>query len=239
MIQSRPVRMLLLVLLACCVSDSARAAGQEVANGPSPRASAMADAGLARLGRPYAANTLIGSATRPEQLVCREDSLDCMTFLEICAAATADTGFCEGLQAWRYADARVDWSKRLHFFSDWAVAHPELEDISARLPGAQVRNKVLNQKSDGSQWLPGLGTQERTLTRVPPSAALLDSLRTGDLVGFWSDAAGLDVSHTGMIVRQNGKVLLLHASSLKQRVILEPIVAHAKWKNGLIVQRIR
>lgn len=201
------------------------------------RSLSFVEAGLARLGRPYSANTLVGSANRAEQLVCREDSLDCMTFLEACIAASSGREFCDALRDWRYRDGVLDWHNRLHFFSDWAVHHPELENITARLPRAEAHDKVLNQKADGGDWLPGLAIRKRALHRAPASEALLKSLRHGDLVGFWSEQPGLDVSHTGMIVIEEGEVKVLHASARKGRVILEPLVDHAQYKRGLMVLR--
>jgi hypothetical protein len=204
---------------------------------PPGRADTVVLAGLERLGTPYAANTLIGSANRAEQLVCRVDSLDCMTFLEACIAASSGGEFCDSLRDWRYRDGVIDWHSRLHFFSDWGVYHPELENITARLPRAEAHDKVLNQKADGSDWLPGLAIRKRALHRAPASEALLKSLRHGDLVGFWSEQPGLDVSHTGMIVIEEGVVKVLHASARKGQVILEPLVDHAQYKRGLMVLR--
>lgn len=206
---------------------------------PGSRPLSLVEAGLERLGRPYGANTLVGGAHRREELVCREDSLDCMTFLETCIADALGGEFCETLRNWRYREGQVDWLQRMHFFSDWAVFHPELENITARLPRAEAHDKVLNQKADGSDWLPGLPIRKRALHRAPASEALLKSLRHGDLVGFWSEQPGLDVSHTGMIVIEDGEVKVLHASARKGQVILEPLVDHAHYKRGLMVLRFK
>lgn len=50
----------------------------------------------------------------------------------------------------------------------------------------------------------------------------LPFIETGDIVAIITSKAGLDTSHVGIAVWQNGKLHLMHASSLKKKVVLDP-----------------
>jgi hypothetical protein len=65
-------------------------------------------------------------------------------------------------------------------------------------------------------------------------------LRSGDYVGIYSEHAGLDVSHTGLIVKKSGQVLLRHASSRSnvKRVLDEDLLDYLRDKPGLVVYRV-
>jgi hypothetical protein len=80
--------------------------------------------------------------------------------------------------------------------------------------------------------------REQQLSWVPPQASTLDSLRDGDLIGLWAAKPGLDVTHVGIIVRQEGRVMLLNASSRAMKVRLEPLSEHPAWKKGILVFRL-
>ena len=49
----------------------------------------------------------------------------------------------------------------------------------------------------------------------------LPFIETGDIVAIITSKAGLDTSHVGIAVWQDGKLHLMHASSLKKKVILD------------------
>jgi hypothetical protein len=67
----------------------------------------------------------------------------------------------------------------------------------------------------------------------------MDSLRTGDYVGIYAEARGLDVSHVGIIVKSDDTAHLRHASSIPshRRVIDEDFVTYMSGKPGMIVLR--
>ena len=44
-------------------------------------------------------------------------------------------------------------------------------------------------------------------------------MRTGDYIGIYTPAEGLDVSHVGICIRRENRILLRHASSIAQKVI--------------------
>ena len=49
----------------------------------------------------------------------------------------------------------------------------------------------------------------------------LPFIETGDIVAIITSKQGLDTSHVGIAVWQNGKLHLMHASSLKKKVVLD------------------
>ena len=69
-----------------------------------------------------------------------------------------------------------------------------------------------------------------------------DKLHEGDLVGLTTNIQGLDVSHTGILVRVNGHIHLLHASSSLGKVVIseEPLtelLTNKKSYTGIVIAR--
>jgi hypothetical protein len=103
-------------------------------------------------------------------------------------------------------------------------------------------SKNLNRKGDGTYYLPGIPVVNRTIFYIPSGAldaSVLSKLKSGDFVGIYTDKEGLDASHTGIIIKKNGKVFLRHASSKEknQKVVDEDLSEYMKNKPGLIVYR--
>ena len=67
----------------------------------------------------------------------------------------------------------------------------------------------------------------------------MSKLKTGDFAGIYTDKEGLDVSHTGIIIKKGGKVFLRHASSREknQKVVDEELSEYMQNKPGLVVYR--
>ena len=53
------------------------------------------------------------------------------------------------------------------------------------------------------------------------SESELSCIHTGDIVSLITKKAGLDTSHVGIAVWQNGKLHLMHASSIYMKVVLD------------------
>ncbi|MGK2908118.1 MAG: N-acetylmuramoyl-L-alanine amidase-like domain-containing protein [Desulfuromonadales bacterium] len=202
------------------------------------------------INAPYAANTLIGGPQEAEQLVLDLTAFDCFTFLDVVEALRRSSNaddFPAQLQQVRYRDGKVDYAKRRHFFSDWVAGVDTLvsdvtEDIGQG--SAQSVVKQLNCKEDGTVWLPGIAVAPRDIMYIPASrvdAKLLSALQPGDYVGLYSEQAGLDVNHTGLIIVNRGKILLRHASSRSgvKRVVDEDLFAYLQGKPGLVVYRAK
>lgn len=198
------------------------------------------------LGTPYAEKTLGGSADRREVLTVNLSGLDCFTYIDYVESMRRSGGFAEFLKnlvSVRYKDAAVRWDRRKHFFSDWASGDGKnARDATAEIGGkfAVTERKKLNRKADGSLWVPGIDVVERDVSYIPSERLgpeTLDAVRTGDYLGIYSEEDGLDVSHTGIAVRKNGKVYLRHASSRHRRVLDEDLAVYMKKKPGLVVYR--
>ncbi|NJC87184.1 MAG: DUF1460 domain-containing protein [Desulfuromonas sp.] len=200
------------------------------------------------LDTPYRAQTLVGSADTPEQLTIRLDAVDCFTLLDYVEALrrTGDPGeFRNRLIEVRYRDGIIAWNQRRHFFTDWAAAPGgRLVDVTAEVGGDRARQaaKVLNRKVDGSRYLAGVAEQERPVRFIPTQrldAKVLGRLHPGDYLGIYTDQAGLDVSHVGIVVRKDGRLWLRHASSRREvgRVVDSDLSAYLAGKPGIVILR--
>lgn len=235
----------------CCVTTL------HLATAPVSAAESQQEAGArivtlaeAFLGTPYAENTLIGGPTQPEQLVTDLSRLDCFTFLDVIEAqrrSTQDAEFATRLRQVRYRNGLVDYAHRRHFFSDWVADRDTMiVDVSRVIgQGRTVQSiKQLNLRKDGSLWLPGIDTVERAIDYIPTGQIdeqVLAALQTGDYLGVYSHADGLDVSHTGIVVKESGRIFLRHASSRVgvRRVVDEELRPYLAGKPGIVVYRIR
>ncbi|PXX61039.1 uncharacterized protein DUF1460 [Nocardia tenerifensis] len=199
------------------------------------------------LGTPYGADMLVGSATEPERLVIDLRRVDCFTYLDYVEALTRSTNkdqFVANLIDTRYTDGRVDFSHRKHFFSDWAnTPRIAATDITGALSTVAVTvTKHLNAKADGGTYLPGLPVVDRAVTFIPSAAVddgVLGGLRTGDYIGAYTDAAGLDVTHVGIFVMTPGGPVFRNASSLaaNNKVVDSPFAEYVRSVPGIVVYR--
>jgi len=106
------------------------------------------------LGTPYGANTLIGSATVPEQLVVELQKVDCFTYADYVEALKRGGDreeFIDGLIKVRYKDGVVSFQNRKHFFTDWSTLQPAVAtDVTASLGADAIQvTKNLNKKDSG------------------------------------------------------------------------------------------
>ncbi len=202
------------------------------------------------LGTPYRESTLIGDAETREIFVINLGEVDCFTYidyLEAMRTAASFAEFKENLKRVRYRSGKVAFECRNHFFTDWsAFPSRRVENVTIRIGGQKtmVAQKVLNRRADGTYLVAGIACVNRTVAYIPSSvidSALMGKLVTGDYVGVYSEKQGLDVSHTGLIVKQKGLVCLRHASSAKEfrRVVEQDLRKYMENKPGLIILRPR
>lgn len=201
------------------------------------------------LNTPYAADTLVGGPQEIEQLVINLAAFDCFTFLDVVEAmrrASDADDFPLHLRNVRYRNGEVAYTQRRHFFSDWLADGSLISDVTAEVGQglAEMSVKQLNRRSDGKEWLPGIAVSERKILYLPTNridAKLLSGLQPGDYVGIFSQQAGLDVSHTGLIVKSKDGAMLRHASSRSgvQRVVDEDLLSYLQGKAGLLVYRAK
>ena len=198
---------------------------------------------------PYKESSLIGSISVPEVLIINLEGMDCITFIEYVEAmrlSSSFSEFTENLKMVRYRNGEVTYERRRHFFTDWIGYTPQtVEDVTSIIGATKtVRvRKKLNLRSDGAYLLPGICVKEREISFIPVNAldnTSIERLKTGDYAGVYSDKEGLDVTHTGILIRKNdGKVYLRHASSRQDtnNVIDEELTGYLTGKDGLIILR--
>ncbi len=199
------------------------------------------------LGTPYGADTLVGSATEPEQLVVELERVDCFTYADyVEALKRADTRdeFLAGLIDVRYKNSDVSFANRKHFFTDWAASAPAVAtDVTAGLSGDAVAvAKNLNSKDSGGVYLPGLPVVPRTVTYIPSEhvdSEVIGGLRTGDYLGAYAEDGGLDVTHVGIFVDSADGPVFRNASSRSSdnRVVDSPLAEYLQSVPGIVVLR--
>jgi hypothetical protein len=199
------------------------------------------------VGMPYGANTLVGSATRPEELVVNVEAVDCFTYADYVEAlkrADDREDFIDRLIDVRYKDGVVGFRNRKHFLTDWATATPAIAtDVTAGL-GAKTTTvaKHLNRKDDGGVYLPGLPDVPRQVTFIPSAEvddAVVKGLRTGDYIGAYAQDGGLDVTHVGIFVDTPDGPVVRNASSLRvnNKVVDSPLFDYVRTIPGIVVLR--
>jgi hypothetical protein len=202
------------------------------------------------LGTQYSEGTLIGNEKTHEVLVVNLSGVDCFTFIDYVEALRVSdsfSAFTNNLIHIRYRFGIISFDYRNHFFSDWSVFNRDLiENATVKVGGRQTQStqKMLNVKENGTLYLPGIIPMERTINYLPASALnepIIRKLRTGDYIGIYTDNAGLDVTHVGIIIKSKGTTFLRHASSLAgyRKVIDQEFLTYMVGRPGVIVLRPR
>jgi hypothetical protein len=223
--------------------------------------------GLSFLDTPYVAATLENGPA--EKMVVNLRELDCTTFVEsvLALARTVKLGktdfetFVLELQKIRYRGGiRNKYPSRLHYFSDWILDgnRKGLIDDSINIKGERfVRN--INYMSthpdsylalkEAPEMINEIASQEkelnnRNLCYFPKSNfnKLYKNLRNGDIIGLTSGVDGIDINHTGIIVKKDNEFYLLHGSQSHKKVVLsaEPItdfLKPASKNSGIMIAR--
>jgi hypothetical protein len=196
----------------------------------------------------YAESTLIGDKDTPEVFVVNLLGVDCLTFVEYIEAMRLSDSFSEfesNLRRVRYKYGIVEFANRNHFFTDWRKYNAEfVDDITEDIGGqnAVKVQKTLNEKEDGSYFLAGIQPVPREIIYIPSDSiddSVSGNLRTGDYAGIYSPLKGLDVSHTGIIIKKESSLYLRHASSLREyrKVVDQDFKYYMIGKPGMIIFR--
>jgi hypothetical protein len=195
----------------------------------------------------YGANTLIGSANEPEQLVVELQKVDCFTYADYVEAlkrAENREQFIQSLIDVRYKDGVVGFQNRRHFFTDWSASAPAMAtDVTASLgPNTIQVTKNLNKKDSGGAYLNGLPAVPRTISYLPSQqfdSSVLARLRTGDYIGAYAEDGGLDVTHIGIFIDTPNGPVLRNASSLRahNKVVDIPLIDYLRAVPGMVVLR--
>ena len=202
------------------------------------------------LGTKYEESTLSLPGDPDEAFVINLAGVDCLTFIEYVEAMRRSASFAQfrdKLRIVRYRGESISFRDRNHFFTDWKAFNADhVVDVTAYLGAEKTKDvsKRLNEKEDGTALLPGVPCRLREVTYVQAihvSQRVRRNLKTGDYTGIYSMKDGLDVSHTGIVIKEGGSVLLRHASSLKKnrKVVDEDLQEYLRAKPGIIVLRPR
>lgn len=177
--------------------------------------------------------------------------------------------FCRYLQQIRYRNGIIDgYTSRLHYFTWWAdenVRHNFIVDAAdstgtTRSAFTAMQTLRLNYMSTHPQSYIHLnGHPERInairqmerrydntrwayipKSRLNATACELHEIRTGDIISLITFRQGLDNSHVGIAYWQNGRLHLLHASSVRHRVILdtETLYDYCRRQSSLLGVRV-
>lgn len=232
-----------------------------------PIATLVPEIGKYFIGNEYVAHTL--EVNDEEKLIVNLRELDCTTYAEnlLALARTLKSEnqtfeqFATEIKKIRYRNGKLnEYPSRLHYFSDWIYSNKEDNLISTPADsfGNPFPNKVSFMSSnpesykhlkENPDFISVIEQQEAVINNKNyfylPKENIADYehlLKEGDIIGLTTSISGLDVAHVGVLVEQNGKLHLLHASqsNLKVEISDEPISSFLKpnSKNtGIMIAR--
>lgn len=160
--------------------------------------------------------------------------------------------FCRYLEKIRYKDGKLDgYSSRNHYFSEWIDSNGKMglveeikgspqKDYSPFVAVQKLELSYMSTYPDKYPMLKGkpdevarIRANEReasgkTVRYIPLSLLgkgknVLGDVRDGDILAIVTKKKGLDTSHLGFAVWQDGRLHLLNASSIHKKVVLEPM----------------
>jgi hypothetical protein len=197
--------------------------------------------------------------------------MDCTTFVEyvtalaLCFSAQKyDFGdFVEMLAILRYRSGKIDgYTSRLHYFSEWLQDNKKkgiITIVSDNIGNDRFDNKVDFITSNPRLYKPLTDTVligqikiiEADISSWTMKYITKDNMQNienkiyhGDIIALASSIKGLDISHVGFAIRKNGRLHLLHASSLNKKVEISSVPLddylnkHFNY-SGILVGRVR
>jgi len=216
---------------------------------------------------PYVAHTL---ERENEQLVINLRELDCTTFAENCLAIsrTIQSGnpgfdqFCSELQLIRYRNGKIEgYPSRLHYFCDWIYNNQQkklIRDMSEELAQAPLSRQInfmsthpdsYQQLKEDTALIKAIAAQEKLISAremfyIPENrvAALEGELQDGDIAAITCNIDGIAIMHVVILIRQEGRIHILHASSSAEKVVvsdntLEDYLLNSKSATGIMLTR--
>ena len=224
------------------------------------------------IGNSYVAGTL--DKGKEEPFVINTQEVDCTTFVEQALAiyATIREGgssfqaVCTNLQKIRYRNGvRKGYASRLHYISQWITDSAKQHIIKEIDYGKAGRKRQIdlcfmschpaNYKllKEDSAMVKEIEKWEKPLRgkiiNYLPKDVLNNPfgelpIQNGDIIALTTNIKGLDVTHMGFAFWENGKLHLLHASSVAEKVIKEKSTLYDYQKNkksqtGIRVFRVK
>ena len=219
------------------------------------------------LGNVYVDKTL--EVTDSEKLIVNLRELDCTTYAEnllaLARTLKSDSAtfsqFTRELEKIRYRDGDLqEYPSRLHYFSDWIYNNKQknLIETPADSFGETYPNDLnfmsthpesYKHLKENPNYVEIIKQQEKEISSRDyfyiPKEEISDYehlMQEGDIVGLTTNIDGLDISHVGVLVEQNGKMHLMHASQSKRKVEIseEPLASFLKPNSrntGIMIAR--
>jgi hypothetical protein len=171
------------------------------------------------------------------------------------------------LQYLRYRDGKIDgYTSRLHYTTDyWFNAEQKglLKVVTKEIFGennvkeiqrpinfmSAHRESYKHLKTNDANWQKVKQQEDAINARKDfflPKGNLhmyADKVQNGDLIGITTNLSGMDIAHTGVAVRQNGKLHFMHAPIVGKKVqiteqpLYEYLAKNGK-QTGIIVARV-
>lgn len=228
----------------------------------------ISEIGKSFLGTAYVEKSL--ELPGEEKLVINLLGLDCTTYLESVIGLVQTIreqnfsfeGFEQKLEQLRYLNGKNSgYSSRLHYFSDWIFENQRkglLKDITKEIGGETYPNQP-SFMSENPRFYPQLADlaqveqikeresliKNRPYFFIPKEKieTLENQIETGDLIAITTPLKNLDIVHVGFAVRQNGRIHLMHASSVSRKVEISTLplseyLLGNKSQSGIMVSRL-
>ncbi len=206
-----------------------------------------------------------------EVLVINLKQFDCVTFIENMIALTQTRRsavvptyktYKKNITNIRYRNGIVGYAERLHYFSDWLFENEKrgiLKNITEELGGEAYPKSVfyMSLKRDtlygnmaDPETFEAVKTVEEAITKrekfyIPKErvADMESKIKDGDIIAITNRLDGMDMAHTGLAMRKNGRVYMLHASSKYKKVVLTetPLADYLlgnKGQTGIMIGRL-
>ena len=202
-----------------------------------PIGDVVVEIGRTFIGTPYLANAL--EQPGAEHLVVNLRGLDCVSFYENClvlarcikSSRLTFDAYRKELQFVRYRGGVIDgYPSRLHYTSDY-FADNETKGVLRLVTkeiGGEPFVKTVNfmtshvesyaKLKETPAFVPILAVREAEITKrekyyIPKERLALaaSKIENGDIIGITTNLEGLDVTHTGVAVREEGVLRFMHA----------------------------
>lgn len=221
------------------------------------------------IGKPYKSNTL--NVTKEDLPVINLRELDCVTFVEnVLALAYLEhytnditEDFVHNIVKLRYRNGEiVDYTSRFHYSTDWLYEMGQQHLLADKTldAGGILYPQHINFMSGHISRYPMLERDPKLVTKIKsietaisqrtyyyiPKEKILEAekhIQEGDVILITTNIKGLDTSHLGFAARKEGRIYLLHASSLGKKVMfsqvpLQEYMQDIKHQTGIMIARI-
>lgn len=212
------------------------------------------------IGTPYVSGTL--DRNKEEKLVVNLCEVDCTTYVEYITALsitvmrgkTSFQDFTDVLKQLRYRNGELNgYASRLHYFSDWIIDNEGkgfIRETTGCFSKDSLRLQLNYMTRYSDKYLPlkknprlteAIDRAEKALygINVPflkkellNNPEVIQQINEGDIVAITTNIEGLNIVHTGLAVRIDEQLYLLHASSQLGKVALttEPLSLYLQNK---------